>query len=398
LTCLEESGQEERTEDRLERRTPLFDFHARTANKMVKGGGDFMFPFEYTSNREEHLNTRSNVGMQDLSTMGEIDVKGPDAERLINRLAVNEVGNLVMGQVRYSTLCNAGGGIIDDVTVYKLGSEHFMVVTSSGPRKKTAKWIHENAVGLRAYVTDVTAAIALPVVQGPRSRAFLASVVIDLDVSALKYFRFGLGLINGTEVLISRSGYTGELGYELYAPAEEAAVLWEYLLNAGEAFGLKPYGALTMNTLRLEKAYPLYGNDINENCTPFQAGLDRWIRFEKKDFVGRDALLKIQQQGVDRRWTGLVMESEAPANVNDKVFAGTGDLKEIGLVTCSNRGHSVGKILAMAYIDRGHVEPGQRVLVQGTQGMTPAVVAPTPFFDPEGARLREQSPATQNAA
>lgn len=396
----------------MERRTPLFDFHARTANKMVKGGGDFMFPFEYTSNHEEHMNTRTNVGMQDLSTMGEIDVKGPDAERLLNHLTVNEVGNLVAGQVRYSTMCNASGGIIDDVTVYKLGSEHFMVVTSSGPRKKTAKWIYENAGGLRAYVTDVTAAIGLPVVQGPRSLAFMASVVSDLDVTALKYFRFGRGLINETEVLISRSGYTGELGYELYAPAEEAAVLWEYLLNAGAAFGLKPYGVLTMNTLRLEKAYPLYGNDINENYTPFQAGLDRWIRFEKRDFIGRDALLKIREQGVDRRWTGLVMEGEAPANVNGKVFARTegtgdrassgftetiGDGKEIGQVTCSNRGHSVGKTLAMAYIDCGHADPGQRVLVQCGQGITPAVVARTPFFDPEGARLREQSQVTENA-
>jgi len=389
----------------MERRTPLFDFHARTANKMVKGGGDFMFPFEYTSNHEEHVNTRTQVGMQDLSTMGEVDVKGPDAERLINHLMVNEVGDLVPGQVRYSTMCNGNGGIIDDVTIYKLNSQHFMVVTSSGPRKKTAKWISEKAQELRAYVTDVTGAIALPVIQGPRSREFLASVVSGLDLSGLKYFRFGFGLINETEVLISRSGYTGELGYELYVPAEEAAVLWEYLLNAGSAFRLKPYGVLTMNTLRIEKAYPLYGNDINENYTPFHAGLDRWIRFEKKDFVGRDALLKLREQRVDRRWTGLVMEGEEPASVNGKVFAGaqggsaggavsvgvketTAAGEEIGQVTCSNRGHSVGKTLAMAYVDCAHAEPGRRVLVQGSKGIVPAVVARTPFFDPDGARLR----------
>ncbi|MEO5694972.1 MAG: glycine cleavage system aminomethyltransferase GcvT [Usitatibacter sp.] len=382
----------------MERRTPLFDFHARTANKMVKGGGDFMFPFEYTSNREEHVNTRTQVGMQDLSTMGEVDVKGPDAERLINQLTVNEVGDLVPGQVRYSTMCNGNGGIIDDVTVYKLSSEHFMVVTSSGPRKKTAKWIAEKARELRAYVTDVTGAIALPVIQGPRSREFLASVVSGLDLSGLKYFRFGFGLINETEVLISRSGYTGELGYELYVPAEEAAVLWEYLLNAGSAFGLKPYGVLTMNTLRIEKAYPLYGNDINEDYTPFHAGLDRWIKFEKKDFIGRDALLKLREQPVERRWTGLVLEGDEPATVNGKVFAAAEGSsaarespaagEEIGQVTCSNRGHSVGKTLAMAYVDSAHAELGRRVRVQGSKGIVSAVVARTPFFDPDGARSR----------
>src|SRR5919202_3969764 len=172
-----------------ERRTPLYDIHARSA-QMVRGGGDYMFPLSYTSPIEEHINTRTNVGMQDLSTMGEVDIKGPGAERLINHLLVNEIRDMEPGQMRYSTICNEDGGVVDDITVYKFSDEHFMIVTSSAPRKKTARWIADHAIGTSAYVCDMSAAIALPVVQGPRSRDFLSSVVQEADLNALTYFRF----------------------------------------------------------------------------------------------------------------------------------------------------------------------------------------------------------------
>lgn len=397
-----------------ERRSPLYEIHARSA-QMVKGGGDFMFPLSYTSPVEEHLNTRANVGMQDLSSMGEVDIKGPGAERLISRLLVNDIQDLQPGQIRYSTMCREDGGVVDDITVYKFDDEHFMIVTSSGPRKKTARWIAEHARGASAYPTDITAAIALPVVQGPRSRDFLQSVVEDADLHALRYFRFTRGRIGETELIISRSGYTGELGYELYTPAEEAAVLWEYLLAKGRDFGLKPYGVATMQSLRIEKAYPLYGNDIHEEVTPFHVGLDRWIAFRKRDFIGREALLRVQEQGIDQRWVGLVLGGETPATANDKVFsvadiatfrekiftgseAGAyadeqlpGD-RAIGHVTASAKGHSVGKTLALAYVRTTHAWPGSRVLVLANGRPLPATVTPTPFFDPTGVRLRAKGP------
>src|SRR5918998_6276994 len=141
----------------VERRSPFYDIHLRTSSAMVKGGGDYMFPVSYTSPTEEHLNTRTNVGMQDLTSMGEVDVKGPGAERLINLLIVNEIRDMEPGRVRYSTMCNEDGGVVDDVTVYKFHDEHFMVVTSSGPRKKTARWIAEHAVGTSTFATDVSA-------------------------------------------------------------------------------------------------------------------------------------------------------------------------------------------------------------------------------------------------
>ncbi len=394
-----------------ERRSPLYDFHARSARELVKGGGDFMVPLSYTSPVDEHLSVRGNVGMQDLSSMGEVDIKGPGAERLIRRLLVNEVADMEPGQVRYSTICNDKGGIVDDVTAYKFDDEHFMVVTSSGPRQKTVRWIAEHAAGTSAYVTDITGGTALLVVQGPRSYAYLKTVAENVDLDRIKFFRFSTVRIADIDLLISRSGYTGELGYELYTPAEQALVLWEHILRTSRAFTLQPYGIGAMQSLRIEKAYPLYGPDIDETYTPFHVGLDRWIAFEKRDFIGRDALLRIREQGLDRRWVGLILESEAPAAANDKVYS-IGDVatfrermfsggeagahkdtllpgeRQVGRVSCSARGHTVGKMLAMAYLNTAHSWPGNNLIVEINGRPVLARVAATPFFDPQNNRVR----------
>jgi aminomethyltransferase len=370
-----------------------------------------MFPISFTSPVEEHLNVRKNAGMQDLSSMGEVDIKGPGAERLVRRLLVNEVADMEPGQVRYSTMCNESGGIVDDITVYKFDDEHFMIVTSSGPRLKSARWIRDHAIGASAYVTDLTAAIALLVVQGPRSRSYLATVASGLDLNELKFFRFGAARIADIEIIVSRSGYTGELGFELYTPADQAPILWDYILQTGREFKLQPYGVGAMQSLRIEKALPLYGADISEEYTPFHLGLDRWISFGKRDFVGREALLRVQEQGLQQRWVGLILQSEAPAAANDKIYA-IGDVatfkekrfsgaeagehkdtllpgeQQIGQVTSSAKGHSVGSMLAMAYLDTAHSWPGHQVIVRSAGRSIPARVAATPFFDPQNARLR----------
>lgn len=394
----------------VERRTPLFDFHRRSARSLVKGGGEYMFPSSYTSPVEEHLNVRRNVGMQDLSTMGEIDVKGPGAERLLRRLLVNEVQDMQPGQLRYSTMCNEEGGIVDDVTVYKFDEEHFMVVASSGPRLKSYRWVSEHAVGTSAYVTDMTAAIALFSVQGPLSRMYLKTVVEGVDLDALRFFRFAAGVIGGVEVIVSRSGYTGELGYELYVPADQAGVLWESILASGREFELRPYGVEAMQSLRIEKALPLYGPDISEEETPFHVGLSRWIRFDKPHFIGREALLGVQERGLDRRWVGLILESEVPASHGDGIYA-IGDVatfrevvetgseageyedelapgeRQVGRVTSSAYGPSVGKVLALGYVETAHSWPGNNLIVQMNGRPIPARVVQTPFFDPENARI-----------
>jgi aminomethyltransferase len=396
-----------------ERRTPLYDIHLRTAVRMVKGGGDYLFPWAYTSPAEEHLNVRQNAGMQDLTSMGEVDVKGPGAERLLSRLVVANILNLLPGQVRYTTMCREDGCIIDDVTVYKFGDEHFMVVTSSAPRKTSFRWIADHSAGMSAYVNDVSGAIALISLQGPRARDLLASVVNDsASLLELRFFRFAPNRINDTELIVSRSGYTGELGYELYVPGEEAASLWELLERKGKEFGLLPYGVGAMQSLRIEKALPLAGPDIDGSQTPFELGLHKWIDFGKREFIGREALLAVQDRGLRQRWVGLVLDSTAAANPGEAVYTvadvaadrpGTGmdiDANEefdveragwtrVGRITSSARGHSVGKMLALAYLDVSHTWPGARVMVANGGGRPiPATVANTPFFDPAGLRLR----------
>jgi aminomethyltransferase len=397
-----------------ERRTPLYDIHLRTASKMVKGGGDYLYPLSYTSPVEEHINTRTNIGMQDLSTMGEVDIKGPGAERLINRLAVNEIRDMHPGQVRYTTMCNQDGGIVDDITVYKFGDEHFMIVTSSGPRKKTARWIAEHAVGMSAYVTDLSGAIGFISVQGPRSIQLLEEVVENVDIEQLRFFRFTSAVINDCELLVSRSGYTGELGYELYIPAEETAFIWEYLHNHKNNYGLKPYGVAAMQSLRIEKAFPLYGPDIDETRNPFEVGLHRWIRFDKQDFVGRDALLQLQDMGLQERWVGMEITGFSPANTGDRIFSvadistlrekmrtgsEAGDLfdlekagVQIGTVTSSAVGHSTDKVLALGYLQVTHAWPGNQILIEINEQPTLAKVVETPFFDPGNIRMKSTRP------
>lgn len=397
-----------------ERRTPLYDIHLRTASKMVKGGGDYLYPLSYTSPVEEHINTRTNIGMQDLSTMGEVDIKGPGAERLINRLVVNEIRDMHPGQVRYTTMCNQDGGIVDDITVYKFGDEHFMIVTSSGPRKKTARWIAEHAVGMSAYVTDLSGAIGFISVQGPRSIQLLEEVVENVDIEQLRFFRFTNAVINDCELLVSRSGYTGELGYELYIPAEETAFIWEYLHNHKNNYGLKPYGVAAMQSLRIEKAFPLYGPDIDETRNPFEVGLHRWIRFDKQDFVGRDALLQLQDMGLQERWVGMEIAGFSPANTGDRIFSvadistlrekmrtgsEAGDLfdiekagVQIGTVTSSAVGHSTDKVLALGYLQVTHAWPGNQILIEINERPTLAKVVETPFFDPGNIRMKSKRP------
>lgn len=236
-----------------ERRSPFYSSIVGLGATMGRVGGDFISAKHYSGIADEHLNTRKNVGVQDLSTMGKMDIKGADAEALVNHVIVNDAAAMGPGQVRYSTVCREDGGIMDDLTVFRLGAEHFMLVTGSVNRLKMLPWLQHHAQGRRPYVTDITAAVAFPTIQGPRSRDLLKAMISDADLDELKRWAFTSGHINGTRVLISRTGVTGELGFELFVPADEATSVWDALMRTGQAFGLKPYGVLAMFTLGLER-------------------------------------------------------------------------------------------------------------------------------------------------
>ncbi|WP_352574278.1 aminomethyltransferase family protein [Mesorhizobium australicum] len=368
-----------------ERRSPFYSSIVGLGAAMGRVGGDFIAAKHYSGIADEHLNTRKNVGVQDLSTMGKMDIKGADAEALVNHVIVNDAAAMEPGQVRYSTVCREDGGIMDDLTVFRLGAEHFMLVTGSVNRLKMLPWLQHHAQGRRAYVTDITAAVAFPTIQGPRSRDLLKAMISDADLDELKRWAFTSGHINGTRVLISRTGVTGELGFELFVPADEATSVWDALMRTGQAFGLKPYGVLAMFTLGLEKAYPAHGIDMDETRTPFHVGLDRWIKFDKGDFIGRDALLKVRDKGLDERWTGLFLDGDKPAATDARVMA---DGENAGVVTYSDHGYSLGKVLATAHLRLPFTAVGTELSIAIDGKPVRAVVAPMPFFDPEGARLR----------
>jgi aminomethyltransferase len=363
------------------RRTPFHALASAMGAQMGPVGGGFLNVLTYGDVAGEHLNTRANVGVQDLSTMGKIDIKGPEAEALVNHLIVNDAAAMALGQARYASVCAPDGGIMDDLTVFRLADAHFLVVSGSRNRLKMRDWFQAHAVGRRAYVTDLTAAVAFPTIQGPNSRALLQFLIEDVDLTTLKRWNFTHGTLDGIRVMISRTGVTGELGFELFVPADEAAGVWNALFAAGGAFGLKPYGVKAMFTLGLEKLYPAHGIDMDETITPFHVGTDAFIKFDKGDFIGRDALLRMRDQGAPTAWVGLILAGDTPTPDLAPVMA---DGRQIGHVTYSDHGYSVGKVLATAHVERSFAVEGQGVTVLDQR----ATVTMKPFFDPDGKRLR----------
>ena len=363
------------------RRTPFHALASAMGAQMGPVGGGFLNVHSYGDVPGEHLNTRAHVGVQDLSTMGKIDIKGPEAEALVNHLIVNDAARMAPGQARYASVCAPDGGIMDDLTVFRLGAEHFLIVSGSRNRLKIRDWATEHAAGRRAYVTDITAAMAFPTIQGPRSRALLQDLIEDVDLAGLNRWTFAQGHLEGTRVLVSRTGVTGELGFELFVPADEAAGIWNALFRAGSAHGLRPYGVKAMFTLGLEKLYPAHGIDMDERFTPFHVGTDAFIKFDKGDFIGRDALLRTRDTGVSTVWVGLELTGDMPAPDLTPVMA---EGRQIGHITYSDHGYSVGAVLATAHIQKEFAADGTVVTVLGQ----PATVARKAFFDPEGLRLR----------
>jgi aminomethyltransferase len=366
------------------RRTPFYTMATAFGAQMGRVGGDFLNAHSYGDVRAEHLNTRANVGLQDLSTMGKIDIKGPDAAALVDHLIVNDAAGMVPGQARYSSVCDEHGGIMDDLTIFRLADEHFLIVTGSLNRLKLVPWVRHHAEGRRAYVTDITAAIAFPTIQGPSSRALLQAVIPDADLTALPRWRFTWGHVGPTRVMISRTGVTGELGFELFVPADEAAFVWMALFAAGGAFGLRPYGVNAMFTLGLEKLYPAHGTDMDEARSPFHLGLDRFIRFEKPAFTGREALLRLRDRGVEEAWVGLWLEG-APVAAGTPVMDGA---HKVGHVTYSDHGYSLDAPLATAHVAKAVAVEGMTLTLATPDGPRPARVTRRAFFDPEGARLK----------
>ncbi len=358
------------------RRTPLHAEHLRLGAKLVPFAG-FEMPVQYpTGIREEHRAVREAAGLFDVSHMGELRIRGPDALALVQHLTVNDASGLEEGQAQYSALCRADGGVLDDLLVYRM-PDHFMLVVNAANRAKDFAWARSHAERFDAEVEDASDEVALLALQGPAARDVLSGLAHDFDPERIGYYRFVEGSVAGVEAIVAGTGYTGEDGFELYVPASGAAALWRALLDAGESRGLLPAGLGARDSLRLEMGYALYGNDLDEEHTPLEGSLGWIVKLEKGDFVGREALLRQKSGGVRRRLVGLRMVERGFPRPGYAVTKGG---EEVGVVTSGTMSPTLGHGIALAYLPIRMAESGTGVGVRIRGDDVAAEVVRPPFY------------------
>ena len=354
-------------------RTSLYDDHVRLGGQMVEFGG-WMMPLQYSSMREEHIAVRERVGLFDVSHMGEFRLQGPGAVEALEGVVTNRVEDLAIGQARYNVLCNPSGGIIDDTLVYRHAPDHFTVVVNAGPRPKDLEHFR-TLIGDACEVEDVTLATGLIAVQGPRALDLLRPLA-DVDLDGVGYYHFQDGHINGVPAAFSRTGYTGEDGFELFVAWDDAPAVWGRLLETGAALGVLPCGLGARDTLRLEASMRLSGQDIDETTNPLEAGLGWAVKLDKGDFVGREALLTVKQEGPRRTFVGLELEGRAIARHGYAISDGD---RKVGEITSGTFSFSLGKAVAMGYVETPSKD-SEQVTVEVRGARVAAHRTPLPFY------------------
>jgi aminomethyltransferase len=357
------------------KRTPLFAAHVKAGARMVPFGG-WEMPVQYSGIVEEHRTVRAAVGCFDVSHMGEFEVEGPGALPALQRLTTNDVAALEIGQIQYAVLCHEHGGIVDDLTVYRLAADRYMVTVNAGNIAKD--WTHVTTHGEDARWRNVSDATGLIAVQGPKAEALVGRLA-DLDVTRIGYYRFAQGKVAGVVTLVSRTGYTGEDGFELYAAAADTERLWSALLDAGRADGVAPIGLGARDTLRLEMRYALYGNDIDDTTNPLEAGLGWIVKPAKGEFLGREAIERVRAAGPSRKLVGLEMTERAVARHGYAVMK---DGAPTGVVTSGSYGPSVDRYIGLAYVGSAHAAVGTELGVEIRGQVKSARVVKTPFHPP----------------
>jgi len=371
------------------RHTPYYHKFVALGAELVDRIG-FDAAFKFTSVEAEHLATRERAGLYDVYYQVLVDIKGRDAEALLQRTLVNDVAKLPVGRTVYSSVCNERGGMVDDLTCLKLDRDHFWLCPTPSRVDIVAQWMARHAKGMDAHVTNLGAGRAFLSIQGPQARDILARLTeADLDTARLPYYAWTRATVAEVpDAVISRTGYSGELGYELFYPGEYAEHMWDSVLAAGKPSGLIPCGLGALRSVRIEKKYPLYGLDLDETTSPLEAGLGWTVRFDKPDFVGRAALLQQRDRGV-KRTLALVEFPDldfVPA-AGDAILA---DGRPVGKITSADRGYALRKSLALGYLEPGAAKDGQPVTVKRSQdgAAKQGTVRTAAPYDPERRRAR----------
>jgi aminomethyltransferase len=379
-------------EDQQDKTTPLHDEHVALGASLT-GFGGWLMPLRYTSDLAEHRAVREAAGLFDLSHMGEIHLEGPQSGAALDTALVGNASAIGVGRARYSMICAEDGAVLDDLIVYRLAEEHFLVVANAGNAPRVAAELVARSAGFDTLVTDRSDGTALVAVQGPRAEEIVASLTAADDVETvrtMKYYASAPATVADVEVLVARTGYTGEDGFELFVPAERAVELWRALLAAGEGHGLVPAGLSARDSLRLEAGMPLYGHELDETTTPYEAGLGRVVKLDKTGadgeplpFVGRAVLAARAQSAPARVLVGLRGEGRRPARAgHDVVQRGLDGAvgAVVGHVTSGAPSPTLGYPVAMAYVTPEVSAEGTQLAVDVRGRAEPFVVVPLPFY------------------
>jgi aminomethyltransferase len=363
-------------EKKLLKRTPLYNVHQKLGAKLIEFGG-WEMPVQYSGIIDEHKAVRTAAGLFDLSHMGEFEVSGYKPIEFLQYATTNDVSKLEIGQAHYSMFLYPDGGIVDDLIVYHLPDKYFLVVNASNITKDF-RWLQENSLirGHETILRNVSDATALVSIQGPKALSILQPLC-DTELKDLKYYNCLSGKVADIPALVARTGYTGEDGFEIFVKAKEAEKIWEALWEAGKDKGLKPVGLGARDTLRLEAKMALYGNEIDARVNPLEAGLNRFVKLDKGEFVGRDALLAAQKKGIKRTLVGFEMKGRAIARHGYSVQK---DGKKVGIVTSGAPSPSLGKNIGLALVPVELGEIGSTFEVLVREQPAEAVVVKTPFY------------------
>jgi aminomethyltransferase len=369
------------------KRSPFFcDIAAQDPELVTVQGWEV--PNAFTTPEAEHLAVRERVGLFDWSTTGEIEVQGPDALALVQKVIVNDAARMDVNRVLYTSILNDAGGIRSDITVYRLDEDRYLLMTAWGSNADDERpefdLLEEHGRGMNAVVTDVSSGAGLLAIQGPRSRDLLAELA-DADLHILRYMWAMPARVAGVRALISRTGYTGELGYEVLVPAEHAHDVWEAAVEAGERYDLALCGMVAAFSLRMEKGY-IMRFDFDGGRTPYEVGLGWTVKLDKGDFIGRHALVRRKEAGFTDKLVSLVIEDGAVPSRGDVILKNG---EPVGEVTSAAFGYTLGKALALGYLPHHLADPGTTIEIQDSGGtLHPAAVGRRPLYDPEGKRLR----------
>jgi len=362
----------------MSKHTPLYAVHARLGAHFTDFAG-WAMPVRYGSETSEHHAVRTTAGLFDLCHMGELELVGPGAAAALDYALVGKPSAIGVGRARYSMICDPNGGIIDDLVVYRLAAEHFLVVANASNVGAVHAALAWRVVGFETELLNASDDWALIAVQGPASAAIVAELT-ELDVPALKYYAIDAGTLDGTDVLLARTGYTGEDGFEVYCRPADAVAVWAALTDAGESHGLVPAGLACRDTLRLEAGMPLYGQELSREVTPYEAGLGRVVNFTKEGgFVGDAALAARRDEGATRTLVGLRSTGRRSPRLGYPVLdPGTGDV--VGQVTSGAPSPTLGHPIAIAYVPNRFEEPGTRLAVDIRGAHEGVEVVALPFY------------------